>query len=244
MDLPNKKEKNLLGKERRQDFRLPLVPPVEGTAQIKSIDDQPILINKNFPLTILDVSAGGLKVKTPLDLAASKHNIMLQVDFGLEEFKFNVHGQIIRKEEQDTYGIKFTNLSSADERSLVRCLYKVERKKKRFYKALRVDNDKNPILKIIEAIPHACFLLNADHRIVAINQLAKRLGYYEGEICHKMIFKSDTPCAFCKLSASRSIDRIVKLEITPEDRKRQVAHWLYLSNGLYLHYFRKGGYSP
>ncbi len=147
------KGKNLLGKERRQNFRLPLFPPIEGTAQIKSIDDKPAALDKDFQLTILDVSAGGLKVKTPLDLEASKHTIMLQVDFGLEEFSFNIHGQIIRREGKDIYGIKFTDLSPKDERSLVRCLYKVERKKKRIYKAQRQESEKvkNPILKILEA---------------------------------------------------------------------------------------------
>lgn len=233
----------MVGKERRQNFRLPLFPPLEGTAQLKSIDDQSIPIDKSLPLTILDVSAGGLKVKTPLDLELAKHSIMLQVDFGLEEFNFNVHGQVIRKDNQDTYGIKFTDLSPKDERSLVRCLYKVERRKSRYYKMQRAENLRNPVLKIIEAIPYACFLLNGDRKIVAINQLAERMGYCTGEICHKAIFESDVPCTFCKLHASRDIDRIVKLEIRPEKKNRQVAHWLYLNNGLYLHYFRRGGYS-
>lgn len=234
-----------MGKERRQDFRLPLFPPVEGTAQIKSIDDQPTPVDKDFPLTILDVSAGGLKVKTPLDLEASKHTIMLQVDFGLEEFNFNIRGQIIRREDKDVYGIKFTDLSPKDEKSLVRCLYKVERKKKRLYKMQRLEKEdvKNPIVKIIEAIPYACFLLNSERKIIAVNQFAERLGYLTGDICHKAIFDRDTPCLFCKLHASREIDRIVKLEIRPQKTNRQVAHWLYLNNGIYLHYFRKGGYS-
>jgi hypothetical protein len=196
-----------------------------------------------MPLAILDVSAGGLKVKTPLDLEIVKHTILLQVDFGLEEFNFNVHGQVIRKEQQDTYGIRFTDLSPKDERRLVSCLYKVERRKSLASQIPRVETFKNPILKIIDVIPYASFLLNGDRKVVAINQLAERLGYCSGEICHKTIFESDVPCTYCKLHASRDIDRIVKLEIRPEKKNPQVAHWLYLNNGLYLHYFRRGSYS-
>ena len=235
--------KNLITTERRQNFRLKLFPPVEGTARLKSIDEHLVPLEKSMPLTILDVSAGGLKVKTPLQLEVNRHTILLQIDFGLEEFSFNVQGQVIRKENSDTYGIKFTDLSTRDERRLVSCLYRVERKRSRVNQVHKVEPFKNPILKIIDAIPYASFILNGDRKILAVNQLAERLGYCAGEICHRAIFECETPCTFCKLHASRDIDRIVKLEIRPEKKNRQVAHWLYLNNGLYLHYFRRGGYS-
>jgi hypothetical protein len=112
MDSINKKDKTLLGKERRQDFRLPLFPPVEGTAQIKSIDDQPTPVDKDFPLTILDVSAGGLKCDstaktgclTPMGVFNSKNcleQIAQKVLFQLKIANLDLH----------YYGFVFVNLN-------------------------------------------------------------------------------------------------------------------------------------
>ena len=99
-------------KERRNSFRINFNNFLNGKAEILSINNKKININKYINLEILNISEGGLKTKTILDFPINIV-IILELTFYLIDRKFKLKGKIISKNKKGNfyeYGIQFIDV--------------------------------------------------------------------------------------------------------------------------------------
>jgi hypothetical protein len=229
--------------DKRTQFRVDLVRPVKGTAELVSINGQRSHLKKNLPLSILDLSAGGMNVETPLDLPINV-KMVFRVSFEFDDEPFEVSSELIRKNDygdKKEYGAKFIDLSSKDEQRLVMCLnhYKIRQSKEQKILEKNTELEEIHLLsKMLEALPGPAFIINKRRVILGLNTLAKNFGVRLGGRCHMAVGKSKRKCRCCRLEYARKVTRIIEEETVVFDGKYR-ASWLYLDYGLCLHYFTK-----
>ena len=69
-------------KNKRQHFRVDLLKEVPAFAKIYSINNQSIDVDKMMPISLIDLSAGGMRVRMPYNLPTEI--IILNVKFEFE----------------------------------------------------------------------------------------------------------------------------------------------------------------
>jgi hypothetical protein len=234
----------VMNDERRAYFRVDIIESLQAVARIVSINGMQAPVQKPMGITVRDISGGGMKIESPLDLP-SKAKIVVRVSFSFEEQLFNIEGVIIRKEALkdniNEYGIRFIGIPRIEENRLVRCLNQYKFKNVRAKKSqidLRKQKGIGPLLKIIEAIEVPAYLVTSQRVVVAANRAALAQGIHLGERCYQMICQNKKVCPHCRMDEAQNADDILSTEAIITDEK-YYAHWIYLEYGLTLHYLKK-----
>jgi c-di-GMP-binding flagellar brake protein YcgR len=132
-------------KERRNSFRINFNNFLNGKAEILSINDKKINVNKIINLEILNISEGGLKTKTILDFPINII-IILELTFYLIDRSFKLKGRIISKNKNGNsyeYGIQFIDVIESEKQLLVKYLFNYQIKKVRikdYYNSIEINN--------------------------------------------------------------------------------------------------------
>jgi c-di-GMP-binding flagellar brake protein YcgR len=131
-----KKQKKLKKEEkqtnRRDNFRLRVMikNSIMEVLKVGSID-----VNRNNYCEIEDISAGGAGIISYYDFPL-KQQVYVRVHFYLNDEEFSLEGRIVRKIERINrssffYGIQFLNLSSSDEKRLVKEIFAMENQRRK-----------------------------------------------------------------------------------------------------------------
>ena len=227
--------------DNRRNFRVSLVVPVQGKARIISVNNTDLKLDKYFPISILDFSASGMKINTPLDLPIGK-DIILETTFDFNKKTLVLQGVLVWKEEKyplKTYGTRFINLTEKAERQLVYDLNKYQLSKTKLERLNAIKE--SPAAKIINAIPYPSILLTAERKIIAVNNLSEKLGATPGAKCYMGIWQENKICSFCRLEDSRMYNDILSYPAYIKDKK-YVMHWLCLGKKIFLHYWTRTNY--
>jgi len=131
-----KKQRKLKKEEkqanRRDNFRLRVMikNSIMEVLKVGSID-----VNRNNYCEIVDVSAGGAGVISYYDFPLQQQ-VYVRVHFYLNDEEFSLDGRIVRKIERINkssffYGVQFLNLSSRDEKRLVKEIYAIENQRRK-----------------------------------------------------------------------------------------------------------------
>ncbi len=216
------------------------VPVLRNNIQIKT--------DKFIQLHVLDLSAGGMKIRTAFILPTDK-SIIFRFHFQLMKETFVFEGQLIWKQtnnKYNDYGIKFVETTEINRQRLVKRLNshemtKVQFKKPQFYAKTLV----NPfLLKIIEILPYPACLVNLQRQVVAANKTAiKEFGIIPGQSCYYSIFNTHETCGNCRLLEALSSGQIISQKINLEG-KDYLMHWLLLQENICLHYFIQSDSNP
>ncbi len=132
-------------KERRNSFRINFNDFLNGKAEILSINNKKININKFINLEILNISEGGLKTKTILDFPINIV-IILELSFYLIDIKFKLKGIIKSKNKKGNfyeYGVQFIDVLESEKQLLVKCLFNYQIKRVRikdYYDSVEINN--------------------------------------------------------------------------------------------------------
>jgi hypothetical protein len=229
--------------ERRSHFRVDIIDPVKAVARLVSINGAEAPVQKLIEINVRDLSAGGMKIETLLDLPTNI-KIVLRVSFDFEEQHFDVLGIILRKKklagELKEYGVKFIGISRLEEYRLVRCLnqYKIKNvKSKKSQVDLRKQKGIGPMVKMIEAMDFPAYLVTAQRVVVAANRTALAEGAHLGERCYLTVCQNKKVCSFCQIDKAQSSEDILSTQAYVRNDNRTV-NWIYLENGLTLHYLK------
>lgn len=224
--------------DNRRNFRVSLVVPVQGKARIISINNTDLKLDKYFPISILDFSASGMRINTPLDLPIGK-DIILETTFDFDNKTLVLQGVLVWKEEKyplKTYGTRFINLTEKAERQLVYDLNKYQLSKT---KVERMNaGGESPAAKMIHAIPYPSILMTAERKILAVNNLSQKLGVAPGTKCYTGFWQENKICSFCMLEESRKYNDILSYTVYIKDKK-YVMYWLCLGKKIFLHYWKR-----
>lgn len=131
-----KKQRKLKKEEkqanRRDNFRLRVMikNSIMEVLKVGSID-----VNRNNYCEIVDISAGGAGIISYYDFPL-KQQVYVRVHFYLNDEEFSLDGRIVRKIERINkssffYGVQFLNLSSRDEKRLVKEIYAMENQRRK-----------------------------------------------------------------------------------------------------------------
>ena len=226
-------------KEKRQHFRVDLLKEVPALAKISSVNDRIIEVDKTIPVSLLDLSAGGMRVRICYNLPTKL--IILNVKFEFENEKYNLSAQVLRKSGNNEYGLKFL-LTSQDQSRIVRCLNMYKIKNIKFRKVeldFKVQKYIGCFIKFLEFIEEPAYLITEQRLVVAANLKAHELGVKLGERCYKTICNRNNICQYCSLEKSISNkDQIIETDAVVLGAKC-TARWLYTEDGLVMHYFKK-----
>lgn len=85
--------------------------------------------------------------------------------------------------------------------------------------------------------PVAWLLRKGTREVVACNKTAKELGITLGSTCYQSWAKSDTPCSWCQAPKVWKTGETIRYQ-TESDGRIWDAHWIPISDDLYLHYAR------
>jgi hypothetical protein len=229
-------EKN---KEKRLCFRVDLLKEVQAVAKISSINDKKIEVEKTIPVSLLDLSASGMRVRMSYNLPINV--IILNVTFEFENERFEIRTQVIRKMpkgQEYEYGLKF--LSSQDQARIMRCLNMYKIKNIKFKKVeldLRVQKYIGCFVKFLELIEEPAYLITDYRVVVASNLKAQQKGVRLGERCYNTICKQHNICSHCKLETAIKKDQVIETEAFILGQEC-TARWLYTEDGLIIHYFK------
>ena len=226
--------------EKRQQFRVDLVQTVSTTARIFSVADKPIDEGKEFPVTIMDLSPGGMRAFIPMDLPVKV--LVINTIFEFEKEMFCFSAQILRKvrmKDGFEYGLKFIYFTRDDEDRLTRSLNQYKLKNTRFKKIeldLRKQQYVGCFVRVLELVQEpACLVTN--HRIVvAMNKAAEEIGVTLGDRCYITLNKQVQPCPHCRLDEAPQTDGIVAAEALFRG-KPCMARWLYMEDNISIHYY-------
>lgn len=224
--------------EKRQHFRVDLIKEVPAFAKIYSVNNRQVEIDKTIPVSMLDLSAGGMRVRIPFDLPTGI--IILNVKFEFEDDQYNVRALVLRKVCNGgdyEYGLKF--LTSADQASIIRCLNMYKIKNTKFRKVeldLKTKKYIGCFVRFLELIDKPAYLMTDYRLIVASNLLAQEQGIKLGERCYKTIFNEDTVCPHCRMDNAVKEEQIIESDALINGSKCK-ARWLYTEDGLIIHYF-------
>lgn len=126
---PKKEEKQV---NRRDNFRLRVMikNTIMEVLRVGSLD-----VNQNDYCEIEDISVGGAGIISYYDLPL-KQKVYVRVHFHLNDEEFSLDGRIVRKIERINknsffYGIQFLNLSSSDEKRLMKEIFALENKRRK-----------------------------------------------------------------------------------------------------------------
>ncbi|TFB13288.1 PilZ domain-containing protein [Filobacillus milosensis] len=120
--------------ENRKAFRVNL-PLEKCEFEIVKVGEEPGILNKYEQGKIKDLSMGGMKLITEIDLPVRKH-VVLTLFFNLYGKEYKLNGIVKRKNEfhlesKFTYGIEFKNVDSRTKRTLYRLLNNIEIERKK-----------------------------------------------------------------------------------------------------------------
>lgn len=110
-----------LDKNRRRNFRVSLMNPISGYFEIQYSKGN---INKFLLISILNISIGGMKIKSPYFLPFNKEGLF-RVYFKFNQEEFGSKGRLVwhKVENGDLlYGIEFLEKTQSVERKLIECL--------------------------------------------------------------------------------------------------------------------------
>ena len=224
--------------EKRQHFRVDLLNEVPAKAMISSVNGQIVEVDKIIPVSLLDLSAGGMRVRICYNLPTKL--VTLNVKFEFENEEYNLPAQILRKKGNNEYGLKFIS-SSQDQSRIVRLLnmYKIKNTKfKKIELDLKAQKYIGSFIKFLELIEEPAYLITDYRLVVAANSKAHEMGVKLGERCYKTICKINNICTYCLLGKTISKkDQVVETEAVMLGREC-TARWLYTYDGLILHYFK------
>lgn len=85
----------LENKEKRQYFRVDLFQAIPASAKIYAVNSRRIEVNKIIPVTLLNLSGSGLRIRMTYNLPIDV--IILNINFEFENQNFNVCARVIRK---------------------------------------------------------------------------------------------------------------------------------------------------
>ncbi len=229
--------------DKRSHFRVDLIEKLVGTARIISANNKKLGTEKIVNISILDLSAGGMRAEIPLDLPLQL-KFVLGVTFQFENALYDILATIVRKSERkdvNEYGLRFLETRQNVENNIIRGLNQLKIRQSRRNKVQlepQKQKDINSFIKIIEAITEPAYLISNQRIIIAANKAAREFGVTLGERCHISIGANRSICSFCRLDeaqiAAQIIDNLGILK-----RKEYRAYWLYLEEGFTLHYFKK-----
>jgi hypothetical protein len=223
--------------DKRRNFRVSFMTPIPGEARIASVNSKPIKSDRFFPISILDLSASGMKIYTQINLPANK-NIVLQTTFPLENKTVVLQGSLVWKEEnprQKIYGIKFTGITEREERQLIYDLNKIQLGKTRLEKE-KGGHRESPAAKMLHALPYPALLVTAERKVLAVNKQSEKLGVLIGDRCYRGYWQNEKACSFCMLEKAPMYNGIVSYAVYIKDKKFLI-HWLYLERKIFLHYW-------
>lgn len=226
-------------KNKRQHFRVDLLKEVPAFAKIHSVNNRTIDIEKIIPVSLLDLSAGGMRVRIPYDLPTEV--MILDVKFEFENEQYNLRAQVLRKTHKGyyyEYGLKF--LTSRDQTSMIRCLNMYKIKNVKFKKVeldLKVQKYIGCFVKFLELIEEPAYLITDNRLVVASNLKAQEKGVKLGERCYKTICKENKICSHCKLEKAIKEDQVIEADAFVLG-KVCTARWLYTEDGLIIHYLK------
>ena len=225
--------------EQRQHFRVDLLKEVLAIAKICSVNDRNIEVDKIIPVSLLNLSAGGMRVSMPYNLPMLV--IILNVKFEFENEEFNLRAQLLRKTFKGDfyeYGLKF--LKSQDQTSIIRCLnmYKIKNTK---FRKVELDLKEQKYIccfvKFLELIHEPAYLITENRLVVAANLRAQEIGVKLGERCYKTVCKEQRICLHCRLEKAIKKNNVIEEEAIVQG-KECTARWLYTEDGLIIHYFK------
>lgn len=224
--------------DKRQHFRVDLIKEVPAFAKIYSVNERHVDIDKTIPVSILELSAGGMRVRIPYDLPTEV--IILNVKFDFENEQYNVRALVLHKTYRENYyeyGLKF--LTSEDQTSMIRCLNMYKIKNTKFRKIeldLKVKKYIGCFVKVLELIEGPAYLITDNRLVVASNLQAQEKGVKLGERCYKTICKENTICSHCRLDKAIKEDHVIQANAMVLG-KECIARWLYTEDGLIIHFY-------
>ncbi|MDR3587633.1 MAG: PilZ domain-containing protein [Desulfosporosinus sp.] len=231
--------------EKRKHFRVDLVKEVSALARISSVNDQVVKINKILPVSLLDMSAGGMRVRICYDLPTKL--IKLTVKFEFENEQYDLLAQVLRKttdtKGNNEYGLKLL-VTPQEQSRIVRSLNMYKIKNTKFRKVeldFKAQKYTRCFIKFLEIIEEPAYLITENRLVVAANLKAHEMGVKLGERCYKTICNRHDICTYCSLEkAISNKDQVIKSDAL-ELGSKSTARWLYTEDGLILHYFEKQG---
>jgi hypothetical protein len=228
---------SMIDEQRRKYFRVKFYESIKAVAEVLQIKGKNVSLGKLFQVNLLDLSAGGTKINTYLELPVTSKPI-IRISFVFEEETYELCGEIVRTAEgsKNEYGIKFIGLSEKEVQRLIISLNEHQVKKKKISRNGKLSKRLEPLVKILQLLPFAAYLVTREHAIVAANKAAKEIGVAIEEKCYLTIYKRRTVCQHCQLNQAASEDKPLSCEVVIRDQK-YLAHWLHLEDGLTLHYF-------
>ena len=225
--------------DKRQHFRVDLLKEVPAFAKIYSVNNRTIDIDKIIPVSLLDLSAGGMRVRISYDLPIEV--MILEVKFEFENEQYNLRAQVLRKTNKGyyyEYGLKF--LTSRDQTTMIRCLNMYKIKNVKFKKVeldLKVQKYIGCFVKFLELIEEPAYLITDNRLVVASNLTAQVKGVKLGERCYKRICQETIICAHCILEKAIKEDEVIEADAFVQG-KACTARWLYAEDGLIIHYLK------
>jgi hypothetical protein len=221
-----------------------MIEPLHAVARLVSINGTEAPVQKLIEIDIRDLSLGGMKMEATLDLPID-FKIIIRTSFDFEQQHFDAEGLIVRKKLMGNdlieYGIKFIKISRLEEQQLVRCLnqYKIKHvKTKKSQIDLRKQKGVGTLIKMMEAIDTPAYLITAQRVIVATNRVAQSQGAHLGERCYQTLYQNKKICPFCRIEEASQVEDVLTTEAVVLNERHSL-HWIYLENGLTLHYLRK-----
>lgn len=111
-------------------FRINIKNTLMEVLKIGSLD-----VNEYFYCEIVDVSAGGVGILSEYDFPL-REKVYVKVNFYLDNEEFMLNGRIVRKTENIKkravlYGIQFVNLSTYDEKRLLKTIFAMENQRRK-----------------------------------------------------------------------------------------------------------------
>lgn len=134
LELKKFSQKKLVDNKRKA-FRV-MIPEAELHFRICATDSViSKLLNKRGVGYIQDISYTGIKFTCDYDLPV-RHNIMIEIEFTINNESFILEGLVIRKESHKqiknvVYGASFINVSPSEEKRLMKCIHELELQKKK-----------------------------------------------------------------------------------------------------------------
>lgn len=122
--------------EKREAFRVDVdILMEECEFDVVKIRDIPVKNNVGNRGKVKDLSFGGMKLISEVDLPAREH-VLLRLKITIKDQRFELLGEIKRKEEYDlnsefVYGIKFNHIDEEDKQALYQLLNTIEARRKK-----------------------------------------------------------------------------------------------------------------
>ncbi|SMB87685.1 hypothetical protein SAMN00017405_1743 [Desulfonispora thiosulfatigenes DSM 11270] len=229
----------------RKDFRIDFLEPLEAKAILISIGQTKLNLDKCIPIKILNLSCGGIKAESLLDVPM-ENQIIAKIVFEFENHSYQVHGQFVWKENQYNrlfYGINFIGLTPLEEERLRTALnnyqaQKIQQNQKMKIHKINMRRNLKPLIRLIKALPQPVFLVTEDRKIVDFNFAAQKQGCLLEGTCYKNVWDRPDPCPFCQLKKAKDLTHFLDLNL-PVEEEEYFIRWFYLGDGVYYHSIEK-----